>query len=194
MKGVYWKRLFYLLLVINGAVVITFFIFFTLLFKSSGEEAKILNQPKDENDVYFQVKTNKHDLNKVINHYLEEELSGKIDYRIILTDEVELYGTLPVFNREVEMKLTFEPHALENGDIELEQKTMSIGKLSLPVSYVLKFIQNSYEFPDWVIIQPDKETIYMSLQNMELKSNLDVRVDEFHLKNDDISFSLGVPI
>ncbi|KAA9021698.1 YpmS family protein [Niallia endozanthoxylica] len=194
MKGVHWKRLFYLLLIINGAVLITFFIFLTLLFKSPGEEVNISTQTKDENDVYFQVKTNKHDLNKIINRYLEEELSGKIDYKIVLTDEVELYGILPVFNSEVEMKLTFEPHALENGDIELEQKTMSIGKLSLPVPYVLKFIQNSYEFPNWVIIQPDKEKIYMSLQNMELKSNLDVRVDEFHLKNDDISFSLGVPI
>jgi len=194
LKEVQWKRLFYLLLAINGAVLVAFFIFFTLLFSSPTEEGRIPNKARNENDVYFQVKTNKQDLNRVINHYLEEELSGKFDYELILTDEVELYGTLPVFSSEVGMKLTFEPHPLENGDIELEQKTMSIGRLSLPVTMVLKFIQNSYQVPDWVIIQPDEENIYISLQNMKLKSDLDVRVNEFNLKKDDISFSLGVPM
>ncbi|WP_338453293.1 YpmS family protein [Niallia oryzisoli] len=189
-----WKRLFYLLLGINGAVLIVIFVFGALLFSRSAEDVMPPKQTLDQNDVYFQVRTNKQDLNKVINHYLEEELSGKIDYKLILTDEVELYGSLPVFSSEVEMKMTFEPHALENGDIELEQKTMSIGKLSLPVPLVLEFIKDSYEVPEWVVIQPDKEKIYLSLQNMKLKSNFKVRVEEFQLKNDDILFSLRVPM
>lgn len=194
MKAVRWKRLFYLLLGVNGAVLITIIVFGALFFSHSSEDVIPPNQTQDQNDVYFQVKTNKQDLNKIINHYLEEEFSGKIDYKLILTDEVELYGSLPVFSSEVEMKMTFEPHALENGDIELEQKTMSIGKLSLPVPLVLEFIQDSYEMPEWVVIQPDKEKIYLSLQNMKLKSNLKVRVEEFQLKNDDILFSLRVPM
>jgi uncharacterized protein YpmS len=158
------------------------------------EEGKVPNQNAVQNDVLFQVKTNKQDLNQLINHYLEEELSGSFDYEVLLTDEVELYGDIPVFSESIEMKLTFEPKALENGDLELQQKNISIGKLTLPVHFVLKFIQGSYTLPDWVTIQPNEEKVYVSLQNMKLKSNLKVRVDEFNLKNDDIEFSLLVPM
>ena len=87
-----------------------------------------------------------------------------------------------------------EPVALENGDLELQQKAISIGKLTLPVPLVLKFIQSSYPIPDWVTIQPNEEKVYMELQNMKLKSDLKVRVHEFDLKNNDIEFSLQVPM
>jgi uncharacterized protein YpmS len=147
-----------------------------------------------QNDVRFTIQTNKQDLNRLINHYLKEEYSGSLDYEVLLTDEVELYGNIPVFSENVEMKLTFEPVALENGDLELQQKAISIGKLTLPVPLVLKFIQSSYPIPDWVTIQPDEEKVYMELQNMKLKSDLKVRVHEFDLKNNDIEFSLQVPM
>ncbi|WP_071394490.1 YpmS family protein [Bacillus tuaregi] len=194
MKAGNWKRWFYILLGINATIIVVLIVLFILLFSSTAEPVEIPKSTEEQNDVYFQVKTNREDLNKVINHYLEEELSGQFDYQLILTDEVELYGTLPVFSSEVEMKLTFEPHALENGDIELEQKTMSIGRLLLPVPLVLKFVQSSYEVPEWVMIQPNEERIYMSLQNMKLKSGFEVKVDKFDLKKDDISFSLRIPM
>lgn len=164
------------------------------MLESPSEEIKIPKQNIVQNDVFFQIKTNKQDLNRVINHYLEEEFSAAIDYEVLLTDEVELYGTLPVFSSNVDLKLTFEPHALENGDLELQQKNISIGRLNLPVPLVLKFVQNSYSLPDWVMIQPNKEKVYVSLQNMKLKSNSKVRVDEFDLKNDRITFSLQLPM
>ena len=114
--------------------------------------------------------------------------------RVLLTDQVELYGAIPIFNEELNVKLTFEPKSLENGDLELQQKNMSIGNLSLPPSLVLKFIQNSYSLPEWIMIQPSKEKIYVSLNNFKLKSNFKVLVDEFNLKDDDIRFSLQLPM
>ena len=111
-----------------------------------------------------------------------------------LNDEVELSGELPVFSETIDMKLTFEPKALENGDLILEQKNIFIGKLKLPVPLVMKFVRDSYQLPDWVTIQPNEERMYVSLQNMKMKSDLKVRVAEFDLKNDDIEFSLKVPM
>ncbi|HVH95635.1 MAG TPA: DUF2140 family protein [Bacillus sp. (in: firmicutes)] len=43
-------------------------------------------------------------------------------------------------------------------------------------------------------MQPGEEKVYMELQNMKLKSDLKVRVHEFDLKNNDIEFSLQVPM
>ena len=142
----------------------------------------------------FHLKTNKQDLNTWINYYLTKEYTGSFEYKVLLTDEVVLYGEIPIFNEKVEMKLTFEPVVLENGDLELQQKTISIGKLTLPVTLVLKFIQSSYSVPDWVTIQPNEKKVYMKLQNMKLKSELKVSVQEFDLKNNDIEFLLQVPM
>ena len=190
----HWKRLFSLLLGINIAFVLLIILLFVLLIKSPSEDVKAPETETVQNDVRFTIQTNKQDLNRLINHYLKEEYSGSLDYEVLLTDEVELYGNIPVFSENVEMKLTFEPVALENGDLELQQKTISIGKLTLPVPLVLKFIQSSYPIPDWVTIQPNEEKVYMELQNMKLKSDLKVRVHEFDLKNNDIEFLLQVPM
>ena len=164
------------------------------MINDTGNETKIPTIDPTHKQVALQIKTNKQDLNRVINHYLEKELSSTYDYQVLLTDQVELYGAIPIFNEELNVKLTFEPKPLENGDLELQQKNMSIGNLSLPPSLVLKFIQNSYSLPEWIMIQPSKEKIYVSLNTFKLKSNFKVLVDEFNLKDDDIRFSLQLPM
>ena len=194
MKGFNWKRLFILLLGLNVALVFLLFTFFLFMINDTGNETKIPTIDPTEKQVALQIKTNKQDLNRVINHYLDTELSSTYDYQVLLTDQVELYGAIPIFNEELNVKLTFEPKPLENGDLELQQKNMSIGNLSLPPSLVLKFIQNSYSLPEWIMIQPSKEKIYVSLNTFKLKSNFKVLVDEFNLKDDDIRFSLQLPM
>ena len=194
MKGFNWKRLFILLLGLNVALVFLLFTFFLFMINDTGNETKIPTINPTHKQVALQIKTNKQDLNGVINHYLEKELHSTYDYQVLLTDQVELYGAIPIFNEELNVKLTFEPKPLENGDLELQQKNMSIGNLSLPPSLVLKFIQNSYSLPEWIMIQPSKEKIYVSLNTFKLKSNFKVLVDEFNLKDDDIRFSLQLPM
>ena len=194
MKGFNWKRLFILLLGLNVALVFLLFTFFLFMINDTGNETKIPTIDPTQKQVALQIKTNKQDLNRVINHYLEKELHSTYDYQVLLTDQVELYGAIPIFNEELNVKLTFEPKPLENGDLELQQKNMSIGNLSLPPSLVLKFIQNSYSLPEWIMIQPSKEKIYVSLNTFKLKSNFKVLVDEFNLKDDDIRFSLQLPM
>ena len=96
----------------------------------------------------FFIQTNKQDLNKLINHYIEKEgLNGPVHYNVLLTDEVELYGEVKVFSESMQLKMTFEPRALENGDLVLEQKTLSLGGVPVPVSYILTFIRDYINFP-----------------------------------------------
>ncbi|WP_213087605.1 YpmS family protein, partial [Heyndrickxia sporothermodurans] len=133
-------------------------------------------------------------LTNLINHYIQKEgLNGPIDYSVKLSDEVELYGIIKVFSQDVQLKMTFEPEAQKNGDLLLRQKSILIGNLNLPVEFVLKFIQKSYKFPDWVTIQPNKKTIYVALQSMKVNNEMIVHADRFDLKNDDISFTLQIP-
>ncbi|WP_251552339.1 YpmS family protein [Neobacillus muris] len=187
-----WKIGFLVLLGVNLLVTIVV-IALMLIPPKEMKNDQLAAQTSDY--VSFHVNSNKSDLNKLINHYLQEESSGSaVDYRVNLGEEVELYGTLPVFNDQVNMKLTFEPEALNNGDLRLKQKSMSIGRLPLPISYVLQFIAENYQLPNGVEIKPDDQLIYVHMQQLKLKSDMKIKADKFDLKNDDIAFTILVPV
>jgi uncharacterized protein YpmS len=187
-----WKIGFLLLIGINLLFAIV--MLSLVMFPSDGRQTSKLNVPMGDY-VSFNVNSNRNDLNKLINHYLKEEAADSpIDYRIILGDEVELYGTLPFFSEELNMSLTFEPKALENGDLVLSQKSMTIGSLHLPISYVLNFISKNYKIPKGVDIRPKDKLIYVNMQQLKQKSDIRIKADKFDLKKDDISFTILVPV
>ncbi|WP_409301215.1 YpmS family protein [Peribacillus sp. SCS-155] len=190
MKAHNWKRLFWALVSINLLVVVAILI----LVYMPADNKYISSSPDKENDIEFKVQTNKKDLNRLINKYLAEEgMTGPIHYEVFLTDDVELYGTIPAFGKDMDLKLTFEPRALKNGDMVLKQKSISLGQMKIPVSFVMKVINEQYKMPDWVNINPNDEQVYISLQNMKLKSDIRVKAEKFDLQHDDIRFLLYVP-
>lgn len=192
MKWKNWKNLFFLLLGINLFILLILVI--TLVSPGSDRNINIQNN-EYEGYVPFLIQSEKENLNEVINHYIEKEASGgPIEYFVKLDQEVELYGAISIFGEEIQMIMTFEPKALENGDLILQQQSISIGKMKLPVSYVLKFIEERYKLPKGVIISPSEKLIYISMQELKLKSDFKVKVEEFNLKTNDISFQLFVPI
>ncbi|WP_026694914.1 YpmS family protein [Peribacillus kribbensis] len=185
-----WKILFFSLLGLNILIVLILMI---LIYKPNGNE-RYIQKPSAGDDAGFTIHTNKKDLNVLINRYLDQEgLRGGISYDVELKQDVELYGTVPVFGRDLELKMTFKPKALKNGDLLLQQKSVSVGSMKLPVAYVLSMVSSYYKTPEWVVIQPDEKLIYVSLQNMDLKSNIEVKAKKFDLKNDDIIFRLTIP-
>ncbi|NMO78151.1 YpmS family protein [Niallia alba] len=184
-----WKVAF---LTLVGVLVVCIIFLAILIFKPV-EKSPIIKK-KEREEVPFAVTTNREDLTKLINHYLEKEgLNGPIHYEINIADQVELYGTLPIFNTDIQMKLSFEPIALENGDLLLKQKEISIGQLPLPVSYVMNFIANQYNFPEWVDINPEDEEIYVHLTKMDLKNGMLIEAITFDLEQNIIQFNLLLP-
>lgn len=187
-----WKKGFLLLLGIDLVIVVILSLLILIPGTSKDNNKPI---PLKGDSVSFHVKSNKNDLNMLINHYLKEEAADSpIDYRVILGDEVELYGTLPFFSQKINMKVTFEPEALSNGDLVLRQKSISIGSLHLPVSYVMKFISENYKIPRGVDIRPNDKLVYVNMQQLKLKSDIRIKVNKFDLKKDDIAFTLIVPV
>jgi uncharacterized protein YpmS len=188
-----WKIGFLILLGIN--VLIAIILFSLVLSPSNDKEISKIKNPTNDDHVSFQVKSNKYDLNRLINHYMKEEATDSpIDYQVLLGTEVELYGTLPLFSEELNLKLTFEPKVQKNGDLVLKQKTMSVGKLHLPISYVLNFISENYKLPKGVEIRPNDQLVYIHMQELKLKSDLKIKADKFDLKKDDIAFTILVPV
>jgi uncharacterized protein YpmS len=187
-----WKKGFLLLLGID--LLIVGILSLLILIPATSKDKNKPTRLKGDN-ISFLVKSNKNDLNMLINHYLKQEAADSpIDYRVILGDEVELYGTLPFFSEKINMKLTFEPEALSNGDLVLKQKSISIGSLNLPVSYVMKFISENYKIPRGVDIRPNDKLVYINMQQLKLNSDIKIKANKFDLKKDDIAFTLLVPV
>ena len=187
-----WKRGFFLLLGLNGLIVI---FLLSLILIPAAEKGKIQQGVPNNNSVSFEVTSNKADLNRLINQYITKEAADSpIEYSVRLQDEVELYGTIPFFSQEIDLKLTFEPEALENGDLVLKQRSISLGSLHLPVSYVLKYINENYKLPRGVDIQPNDKLVYVNMQQLKLKSDVKIKAKKFDLIKDDIAFTILVPV
>lgn len=185
-----WKLAFLGLLTLNVIIVLILAI---ALFSPVKDEPLPKAQP-DKEAVEFHVQSNKEDLNRVIKTFIEKEKAKSfVDYNVYLRDQVELYGDIAVFSERINYKLSFEPEALKNGNVILRQKGIKVGRINLPVSYVLKAARDAYQFPDWVKIMPNDELIYISLDKMKLESDLKVKADRIDLKKDDIRFTFQLP-
>ncbi|WP_409270377.1 YpmS family protein [Neobacillus sp. SCS-31] len=187
-----WKIAFFILLGVVLAAVVTLLILAMIPPDGKKQEQ---TKVKDGDMVSFLIRTNREDVNKLINHYLEKEVADSpVNYQVRVGDEVELYGTVPFFSQELNMKLTFVPEALDNGDLLLKQKSISVGQLRLPVPYVLDFIRKSYKLPKGVEIWPNERQVVVHMQQLKLKSDVKLKANSFDLEKDDISFTLLVPV
>lgn len=70
LKDSKWKKLFFALLVINAIILIVLFIFISM--PADDEDYSAITENSDSY-VPFNIKANKEDLNRVINHYLEKK-------------------------------------------------------------------------------------------------------------------------
>lgn len=148
-----------------------------------------------EDSVSFTIKTNKKDVNKLIDYYIRKESSSDFEYNVYLDEsEVVLIGKIPILGMIIDMKMTFKPTALKNGDLLLKQNQFSLGRFHLPVPVLLKIIEESYPFPEWITIQPNQQQIYVSLNQMKLKNDNRLKIQEFDLEKDQFEFIYEVPV
>lgn len=151
-------------------------------------------QYQSEASSQFVVRTSKQNLNNLINAYLDKALSNTEHvYSINLDEDVQLFGELPVFSSTVPLLAHFEPIVQENGDLILKQKSISVGQLKLPNKKIMKYIDDYLPTPEWVMIDPRNEEIYVKVTEMEIKSNFKVAVDKFDVEANNIAFKIDVP-
>ncbi|WP_404403387.1 YpmS family protein [Jeotgalibacillus malaysiensis] len=186
-----WKVMFFTLLAV--ILIGTAIIGYLLLRPVEGEQANASPGTPPESRAEFEVITNREDLTIVANRFIEEELGGSIDYSVLFDDRVKLNGEIPIFSTSIDFQMSFEANALENGNLLLTQESLSLGAIDLPVSSVLKFIDDSYEFPEWVVMEPQNQQIVVQVTEIDVAQGLNVKTNQFNLEEDEISFSIYVP-
>ena len=188
-----WKKRFIILCIINGVALL--FLAFYLYSPIPKTELELSsNKYKFENSSEFVVRTTKQNLNNLINAYLDKLLKNtKHQYSVHLDEDVQLFGELPLFSTTVPLLIHLEPIVQQNGDLVLKQKSISIGQLQLPNKKIMKYVSEHLAVPEWVVINPSDEEIYVKVTEMDIRSNFKVGVEQFDLDANNLAFKINVP-
>lgn len=137
------------------------------------------------------METNKEKVNQLIEHYLSTYLENdKVKYDFYLENQALLKGTFEILGHPLNFYLYFEPYVLEDGNIQLQAKSVSIGTLGIPIKEVLRYIKNGFSFPKWIEINLDKEMMVIHLDEFDLIKGLKIRAEKINLIDDDIRLNL----
>lgn len=112
---------------------------------------------------------NKKQLNSLVAYYLDKrqtDSGSTSQYQVKVEDQVIIYGSVKVLGSNVNYSLFLTPQADANGNVTLKATKLSVGKLRLPISFVMLFIQNNYGLPEWVTMNANKHEIYLDITHM----------------------------
>jgi uncharacterized protein YpmS len=187
-----WKRSFFAILFINIGILL---LLVTLIFwPVEHRETPTTKEHFTSESSEFIIRTTKKNLNELVNAYMYEYLkNSEHQYRVLLEDDVELIGELPVFSTTVPISIHFEPFVQKNGDVILKQTSISLGLLELPNQKVMEYMEKYLPTPKWITINPKGEEIYVAVTDMDIKSNFHVSVERLDLEGNNLAFKIKVP-
>ncbi|SDJ33290.1 YpmS family protein [Salimicrobium halophilum] len=186
-----WRSAFFGLVLVNLGIILWLL---ALVFLPTDYTLVNVDRERTNTDAEFTIVSTKDNLEQLTNEYLNELSSQTIfNYSISLDEYVELTGNIRAFDQVIPITVELEPVVEDNGDLILEQRGISLGKLPLPSNKVLEFVKKNYDLPEWVVVNPEEENIYVALTQMETESNFQLGVERFNLKSDQLAFRIAVP-
>lgn len=145
----------------------------------------------NEEPVVLSTSVNKEDAELMINTYLNEAIGEDYeDYRVALTDHLEVHGNIEVFGFEVPFSLYFKPYILENGNLQLRGESVELANFSLPVSAVMSLFTRQVNLPDFIAVDSEQQLIVINLNEMTEELSFDITVDRINLEEDEIELNL----
>ncbi len=189
-----WKWAFAILLgLVLGFIV---FVWFQVTTPSS-DQKQIATQTTQKQGQYANVNVvlNKEQLSAAVNYYLQQnQKKGEIKYRFVLDKSAILMGTTKILGKDVSFTLYATPQLDDSGNLVLKTKSVAIGSLNAPPSFVLGYIKNNYDLGKWAKINASKATITLDLNQLTKKQGIKIQGEKFDLKQDDLQFKVAFPL
>lgn len=140
------------------------------------------------------IESTKQQVNELIAFYLQDysEKSG-LDYTFTLENQALLNGQFKVLGMPVNFYLYFDPYVMENGNVQLKAKSLSIGTLGVQIKEVMKLVKRSYKLPSWIEIKPSDGTVLIRLDQFRMQNGLFIKAEKIDLVDDKIKASLYLP-
>ncbi|KGR76904.1 YpmS family protein [Ureibacillus sinduriensis] len=187
-----WKVAFFIL---TGAIILflTVFIYWAT---SPTEDVPIASKgvAVDSSDSVLLVEATADDIEKMAMKYVHKELANSpIPMDIVVDNMIELKSELTVFGLTVPFAMEFDPIVTEEGNIQLKQNSVNVGKINIDPFTVLKLMNDAVSFPEWIIVRPNDEEIYVDLSGIKVMSGAKVRAKEIDLDNNRVLLEVIVP-
>ena len=187
-----WKLAFFILI----GIIIGTAIFLYIRITAEREKSSVLETPAVvTGEPSFQVQITKDQANQLINFYLNDfQAKSPVKYRFVLENQALLNGTFHFLGHDLNFYLYFEPYVLDNGDVQLKAKSISIGRLSLPISELMSYVKNNFKLPSWVETDTKNEQMIIHLSQYKLANGMYVQAEKIDLLDDNIKFNVFLPI
>jgi uncharacterized protein YpmS len=191
-KPNYWKAAFIILVAVIIASLAFVFVRITQVREPNYQAVPEIVEK--EGTPVISIQSNKKQVNALIDFYLSDFQKGSdITYKFYLENEAMLNGTFKVLGHPIQFYLYFDPFVMDNGNVQLKAKSLSVGTLGLPIKEILKFVQRDYKLPKWVEVDPDERTILLRLDQFRMQNGLFIRAEKINLIDDDIQMNIYLP-
>lgn len=139
------------------------------------------------------VRTTKSDFEGIANTYIGQAMEDSpIPLTLSVNNDVSLSTELEVFSTTLPILLRFEPIVQQDGNLLLEQKSVSVGMLDIPPESALKLLRDSVDLPEFMDVNPSEEEVLLRLTDIPMQEGISVRAESFNLKEDDIRLQVTI--
>ncbi len=193
-KGRYnpWKWAFVLLLLFN-LFIGAYWLSISITPQENVEQVDIPLTNEESGGPYaFKVQVSQSELTRIANDYLTSLSQGEPTLSVSIDESVKIEGVVEVFALDLPYRMTLAPQPLVNGDLKLDVVDLEISRLSLPVTFVMNIIGGQLDWPSWITIKPEEESILIMFNRLIIEDKVQVLVEKFDLRNDDIQLEVLV--
>lgn len=147
-----------------------------------------------EDSLRFEVVTDKNQLNRVINLYLEEELDEQFaGYNVVIDEDVQLSGALKVFGFDVDFLLRMDPYVVDDGNLQLRATSIQLGSFDLSIGIAMNVLSQQLDLPQWIRVDSEQQMILVALNEFQLENDVQFAMQRIDLQEDDIRLNIILP-
>jgi uncharacterized protein YpmS len=162
---------------------------------STPSDKTVIPEPQAASEGHvLTVKTTKKDFEGIANSYIMEAMNTQpLPVTLSVENQILLSTELTIFSIKLPVIMKFDPVVEPDGNLRLVQTGVEVGKLDIKPEVVLNLLKDSVSLPEWMIVRPEEEDVYIDLSRIPMKSDVEVRAKEFNLEQDEITLEILVP-
>ncbi|WP_409022524.1 YpmS family protein [Dellaglioa sp. P0083] len=189
-----WKVAFIILF----SLLIGVLLYFSVSIMNQSQDQKTLTTQttsKATKRTELSVEMNKEQLNGTINYYLKSIQKGQsIKYRFLVDKSAILMGTTKILGQNISFTLYSDPVVTDDGNILLKAKSVAVGSLPVPKKFIMDYVKNAYDLPNWITINSKEQTIMLNLKKLDIENGIQASATKIDLKTNVFKFDVSIPL
>lgn len=186
----WWKWAFFLLLaliLITGGVMVNR--------AAAPAPQPAVSRTVNNRDTSVMVELNRKQVNALSANYLNKFLKGQqVKYHFIVGNKyATLTGDTHFMGVKIRFALNFIPEKTRDGNVLLRAKGLTVGRLNIPIKFVMGYIAKNYNIPKWVLINAKKKTILLDLNRYSKNKSVQYNAQEIDMQDGRFKFLITVP-